>query len=72
MEVPTVTQVGDRDVIRNMPFVQIKMALAAGHKTTRNYPRFRSVRRRLRRRRAAAAAASRRSPSAPTPRPKAT
>ena len=38
MEVPTVTQVGDRDVIHNMPFVQIKMALAAGHKTTRKYP----------------------------------
>jgi murein DD-endopeptidase MepM/ murein hydrolase activator NlpD len=40
MEVPTVTRVGDRDVIRNMPFMQIKMALAAGHKTTRKYPAF--------------------------------
>ena len=38
MDVPTVTRVGDRDVIRNMPFMQIKMALAAGHKTTRKYP----------------------------------
>ena len=48
MDVPTVTRVGDRDVIRNMPFVQIKMALAAGHKTTRKYPAFDPVRRRLR------------------------
>ena len=40
MEVPTVTRVGDHDVIRNMPFMQIKMALAAGHKTTRKYPAF--------------------------------
>lgn len=40
MEVPTVTHVGDHDVVRNMPFVQIKMALAAGHKTTRKYPSF--------------------------------
>ena len=34
------TRVGDRDVIRTMPFVQIKMALAANHKTTRSYPPF--------------------------------
>jgi murein DD-endopeptidase MepM/ murein hydrolase activator NlpD len=34
------TRVGDRDVIRSMPFVQIKMALAANHKTTRSYPPF--------------------------------
>ena len=54
MEVPTVTRVGDRDVIRNMPFMQIKMALAAGHKTTRKYPAFDPVRRRLRGRRAVA------------------
>ncbi len=40
MEVSMVTKVGDRDVIRTMPFVQIKMALAAGHKTTRSYPAF--------------------------------
>ena len=33
MEVSTVIKVGDRDVIRTVPFVQIKMALAAGHKT---------------------------------------
>ncbi len=40
MEVSMVTKVGDRDVIRTMPFVQIKMALAASHKTTRSYPSF--------------------------------
>ena len=34
------TRVGDRDVIRTMPFVQIKMPLAAGYKTTRSYPPF--------------------------------
>ncbi len=40
MEVSMVTKVGDRDVIHTMPFVQIKMALAAGHTTTRSYPAF--------------------------------
>jgi murein DD-endopeptidase MepM/ murein hydrolase activator NlpD len=40
MEVPMTTRVGDHDVVRNMPFVDIKMALAAGHKTTRKYPPF--------------------------------
>jgi murein DD-endopeptidase MepM/ murein hydrolase activator NlpD len=40
MEISTVSREGDRDVIRTMPFVQIKMALAAGHKTTRSYPAF--------------------------------
>lgn len=40
MEVSTVSRVGDRDVIRTMPFVLVKMALAAGHKTTRPYPAF--------------------------------
>ena len=40
MELSTVSRVGDRDVIRTMPFVQIKMALAAGHNTTRSYPSF--------------------------------
>ncbi|TIX62413.1 MAG: M23 family peptidase, partial [Mesorhizobium sp.] len=33
-------KVGDRDVIHTMPFVQIKMALAAGHTTNRPYPPF--------------------------------
>jgi murein DD-endopeptidase MepM/ murein hydrolase activator NlpD len=40
MEVPTITRVGDHDIVRTMPFVQIKMALAAGHKTNRKYPPF--------------------------------
>ncbi len=40
MEVSMVTKVGDRDVIHAMPFVQIKMNLAAGHTTTRPYPPF--------------------------------
>ncbi|MCV3238509.1 M23 family metallopeptidase [Mesorhizobium sp. ZC-5] len=40
MEVSTLIKDGDRDVIRTVPFVQIKMALAAGHKLTRSYPPF--------------------------------
>jgi murein DD-endopeptidase MepM/ murein hydrolase activator NlpD len=40
MEVSMVTRVGDRDVIHTMPFVQVKMNLAAGHTTTRSYPPF--------------------------------
>lgn len=40
MELSTVSRVGDRDVIRTMPFVQIKMALAASHSTSRSYPAF--------------------------------
>jgi murein DD-endopeptidase MepM/ murein hydrolase activator NlpD len=40
MEVSTVTKVGDRDVVRMVPFVEIKMALAAGHTTSRSYPPF--------------------------------
>jgi murein DD-endopeptidase MepM/ murein hydrolase activator NlpD len=40
MELSTVMKVGDREVIRSMPFVQVKMALAAGHTTNRSYPPF--------------------------------
>jgi murein DD-endopeptidase MepM/ murein hydrolase activator NlpD len=40
MEVSMVSRVGDRDVIKAMPFVQIKLQLAAGHKATRSYPPF--------------------------------
>jgi len=40
MEVSMVTKVGDRDVVNAMPLVQIKMALGAGHTTTRTYPAF--------------------------------
>ncbi|PWJ84736.1 murein DD-endopeptidase MepM/ murein hydrolase activator NlpD [Pseudaminobacter salicylatoxidans] len=40
MEVSMASRVGDRDVVRTVPFVQIKMALAAGYKTNRSYPPF--------------------------------
>lgn len=40
MEVSTMTRVGDRDVVRTVPFVQVRMALAAGHSTSRSYPPF--------------------------------
>jgi murein DD-endopeptidase MepM/ murein hydrolase activator NlpD len=40
MEVSMMSRVGDRDVVRIQPFVQVKMALAAGHTTGRSYPPF--------------------------------
>ncbi|WP_325099730.1 M23 family metallopeptidase [Aquamicrobium zhengzhouense] len=40
MEVSTMVKGGDRDVVRTVPFVHLKMALAAGHTTTRSYPAF--------------------------------
>ena len=40
MEVSTVSRVGDRDVIRTLPFVEVRMPLAAAYTTTRNYPAF--------------------------------
>ena len=40
MEVSMMSRVGDRDVVRMQPFVEVDMALAAGHSTTRNYPPF--------------------------------
>nr|WP_295462417.1 M23 family metallopeptidase [Mesorhizobium sp.] len=40
MEVSMMTKVGDRNVVRTMPFVQVKMDLAAGHATSRSYPPF--------------------------------
>lgn len=40
MEVSTMTKVGDREVIRTLPFMQVKMALAAGHTTSRTYGAF--------------------------------
>jgi murein DD-endopeptidase MepM/ murein hydrolase activator NlpD len=40
MDVPTTSRVGDRDVIRMLPFMQVKMALGASHKTSRKYPAF--------------------------------
>jgi murein DD-endopeptidase MepM/ murein hydrolase activator NlpD len=40
MEVSTLIRTGDRDVVRTLPFVNVKMALAAGHSTNRPYPSF--------------------------------
>lgn len=40
MEVSTMMTVGDREVVRTLPFVQVNMALAAGHTTSRSYPSF--------------------------------
>ncbi len=40
MEVSTMLREGDRDVVRTQPFVHVKMALAAAHNTTREYPPF--------------------------------
>lgn len=40
LEISTVSKVGDRDVIRMTPFVEVKMALAAGHTTNKTYPPF--------------------------------
>jgi len=40
MEVSMMTREGDRDVIRTMPFVEVKMALAASYKVVRDYPAF--------------------------------
>lgn len=40
IEVSTVSRVGDQDVIRTMPIMQVKMALAAGYKTNRSYPAY--------------------------------
>jgi len=40
MEVSTMIRVGDRNVVRTLPFVHVNMALAAGHTTTRSYPAF--------------------------------
>jgi len=40
MEVSTVVQSGDRELIRTIPFVHVKMALAANHPVDRKYPPF--------------------------------
>ncbi|MFU0505977.1 M23 family metallopeptidase [Pseudaminobacter sp. NGMCC 1.201702] len=40
MDVSVASRVGDRDVVRTVPFVQVKMALAASYKTARSYPPF--------------------------------
>lgn len=40
MEASTVIVDGEKEVVRTRPFVDVKMALAAGHTTTRDYPDF--------------------------------
>lgn len=40
MSVSTVTKVGDSEVIRTKPFEQVRIALAASHKTDQSYPPF--------------------------------
>jgi len=40
VEISMKTRVGDRDVVRTVPFMHVKMPLAAGYKTTRSYPPF--------------------------------
>jgi hypothetical protein len=40
MNVSTMQRVGDRDVIKTVPFVEVNMTLAANHKATSDYPAF--------------------------------
>lgn len=40
MEISTLTREGDSDIVRMMPFMRVRMALAAGYQTTRKYPPF--------------------------------
>jgi murein DD-endopeptidase MepM/ murein hydrolase activator NlpD len=40
MEISTLTRDGGRNVVRMMPFMSVRMALAAGYTTTRKYPPF--------------------------------
>lgn len=43
MEVSTLSKVGNANVVRMMPFMSVKMALAAGYTTARKYPEFNPV-----------------------------
>lgn len=40
MDVSTMTRFGDRDVVRMLPFVQVRMSLGASHISNRSYPPF--------------------------------
>src|SRR6218665_4004717 len=40
LDVSTVVKDGDKDVVRRQPFAHVKMALAANHVTSENYPPF--------------------------------
>jgi murein DD-endopeptidase MepM/ murein hydrolase activator NlpD len=43
LQVSTLTKVGDRDVVRTLPFGFVDMALAAGHTTKKSYPAFDAI-----------------------------
>jgi murein DD-endopeptidase MepM/ murein hydrolase activator NlpD len=43
LQVSTLTKVGDRDVVRTLPFGFVDMALGAGHTTKKSYPAFDSI-----------------------------
>jgi murein DD-endopeptidase MepM/ murein hydrolase activator NlpD len=43
MQVSTLTKVGDRNVVRTLPFGYVDMALAAGHTTKKSYPAFDAI-----------------------------
>ena len=43
MQVSTLTKVGDREVVRTLPFGFVDMALGAGHTTKKSYPAFDSI-----------------------------
>jgi murein DD-endopeptidase MepM/ murein hydrolase activator NlpD len=40
MEISTMTHDGEKEVVRRQPFAHVKMALAANHATSEDYPRF--------------------------------
>lgn len=40
MEISTMIHDGEKEVVRRQPFAHVKMALAANHTTTEDYPRF--------------------------------
>ena len=40
MEISTVIHDGEKEVVRRQPFAHVKMALAASHATSEDYPRF--------------------------------
>ncbi len=43
LQISTLQKVGDRDVVRTLPFGVVEMALGAGHTTKKNYPAFNPV-----------------------------
>lgn len=40
VDVTTKTKTGDREVVRTLPFVQVRMSVGAGHTSDRSYPPF--------------------------------